>query len=145
MKFLLFQTSITQKAGFTLIEILTVLIISALISSIAYPSYLSSIRKARRTDALITLAHDQLALEECFNSNYSYIADCASLPAFPHLSLEHFYSISLLNRDTKTYTLIATALESQSADTQCASFKITNNGVKIALNSAGNVSNECWG
>ncbi len=94
--------------GFTLIELMIVVVIIGILASIAYPSYISHVQKTRQADAqgeMMTLAN---AMEMHKAKNFSYKnASIASLA--PKLSSSTFYTYTLnLGADNQTYTITAT-------------------------------------
>lgn len=75
---------IAKKNGFTLLEILVVITIIALISSIGYASYVNSLRKSRDGKRKTDIEQIRSALEiyKSDNGNYPAVAACdASFPA----------------------------------------------------------------
>jgi len=65
--------------GFTLIELLIAMLIVAIISAIAFPSYRNSIRKSRRVDAQQALMKAAHKLENYYAKNASYTTDLKQL------------------------------------------------------------------
>ena len=130
--------------GFTLIELMITVLIIAILATIAYPTYVSFLLKSRRSDALATLAQDQIILERCYAQNFSYSQTCNSLPTFPQTSAQGFYSITLSNLGATTYTLTATPIGSQTEDTTCASMIVDQANAKTAVDSSGNSQTTCW-
>jgi type IV pilus assembly protein PilE len=65
----------SKKRGFTLIELMIVVAVVGIIAAIAYPSYMDSVRKARRTDAKSALTEAAQKLEILYARNASYSAD----------------------------------------------------------------------
>ncbi len=65
--------------GFTLIELLMAMLIVAIISAIAFPSYHNSIRKSRRVDAQQALMKAAHKLENYYAKNASYTTDLKQL------------------------------------------------------------------
>lgn len=133
-----------QKNGFTLIELMIAVLIIGILATIAYPSYVSFLLKSRRSDAIAALAQDQITLERCYSQNFSYNAPCGSLPAFPQISSQGFYSITLTNLGATTYTLTATPIGGQAEDTTCASMTVNQANVKTAVDSGGTAQTVCW-
>jgi type IV pilus assembly protein PilE len=60
--------------GFTLIEIMVVLVIVAILAAVAYPSYQESIRKSRRAEGHAALMQLMLQQERYYSQSNSYFA-----------------------------------------------------------------------
>jgi type IV pilus assembly protein PilE len=96
----------TNKKGFTLIELMIVVGIVAILVALALPSYSRYIRKANRGEAqqlLMNWANNQ-EIWRANDSDYA-IDDATELLAPTHDN----YDFSLSNRTATTYTLTATA------------------------------------
>ena len=61
-----------KHSGFTLIELMIVVLVVAILASFAIPSYLSQVRKSRRSDATSTLGDLQLRQERYRAENPTY-------------------------------------------------------------------------
>lgn len=61
-----------NKAGFTLIELMVVVVIVGILATIAYPSFMDAVRKSRRQDAITALQGIQLAQEKWRATHTSY-------------------------------------------------------------------------
>lgn len=132
------------KKGFTLIEMLIVVVIIGILASIAFPSYKAYILKSHRTDGLAALSRYQSIMERCYAQNFSYNAACAALPAFPVNSAQNYYSISASNLSATTFTLTATPIGIQATDTLCSSISLNQANQKTALDSSGGSQSICW-
>ena len=133
-----------KNRGFTLVELLITLTIIAILASIAYPSYLNYVNRSHRSDALGMLSQLQLTLERCYSQNFSYSAACTARPNFPMNSPENYYTISIANLGTSTYTLTATARGNQVTDTTCTTMSVNQANVKTAFDSGGASQTVCW-
>lgn len=109
---------ISSGHGFTLIELMIVVVIVAILTAIAIPSYESYIRRTYRKDAQSTLQGFAQAMERYYAQNNTYLgaAGTASnpdvgppviFPAQAPLDGAARYSLSLSATAT-TYTLTAT-------------------------------------
>ena len=130
--------------GFTLIELLIAMLVMAILSAIAYPSYKAYLMKSRRADAQQTLAQDQLILERCYSQNFAYNAACGALPGFPQASTQGFYSIAITNLGASTYTLTATPVGTQAEDTTCSSMSVNQANVRTASDAGAAAQSICW-
>lgn len=130
--------------GFTLVEQMIVVVIIGIMTAISYSSYVHVLLKSNRTEAQAALTQRQIALERCYAQNFSYIETCASLPAFPQTSDQNHYSITLSNLSRTTYTLTATAIGSQIKDSTCTHFIVSEDHVKISVDSSGARQEHCW-
>ena len=123
-----------RNSGFTLIELMVVVVIVAILVGLALPAYTAWIREARRNDAQSTLlnwANNQ----EIWRSNNTSYATGTITPAS-----SSFYSFSI-TADATTYTLTATPQGSQADDvetgTPCTSLTLDQSGAKSPA--------DCWG
>lgn len=117
-------------AGFTIIELMIVLIIIAILLGLAYPSYINYARKAKRGEAQQLLLNWSIN-QEIFRSNNPQYADTDDLPAPTHDN----YAFTLSDRSATTYTLTATGQGDQANDkakdgTTTCTLTLDENGVK---------------
>ncbi len=76
-----------RQRGVTLIELLTVMVVMAIIASIAIPSYRRYLLRAQRTDAKTALLQVQTAEEKFLLQNNTYTADVTGAPGAGGLGL----------------------------------------------------------
>jgi len=105
-----------DNAAFSLIEVISVLVISSILVIIAIPSYHSYARKSRRTEGIHSIYALRLAEEKyrAINSTYGTLAQVQSLAGVP---LSNHYTCSITNNDASGYLITATALGDQANDT----------------------------
>lgn len=139
-----------KHRGFTLIELMIVVAVIAILSAIAYPSYLSVIRKSHRSDGIALLQAAQLGQEK-FRINSATYADTGDLSnsAFARvcvfsggscLSQNGYYSLTSTGNDASGYTLTATAQGDQANDTDCTAITLTQSATDITYEPS-----ICWG
>lgn len=144
------HTASRHAGGFTLVELMVVIVIATILITIAVPSYTNQIRKSKRTDAKTALL-DMAAREERYmatNSAYTTDPTLLGYGAFPATLPNGDYQINapvvtVADPTTTpptqpTYTLNATTYGTQTKDTTCASFTLNNLGVQTAT------STSCW-
>ena len=137
-------------AGFTLVELVIVVVIVGLLMSIALPGYQESMRKGRRTDAKAGLMDAANRQERFVLDRSRYTADMTDhgFAADPMNSEEGHYSIDVEAPDTDCpvatcYVLTATPVAggAQADDARCSSFSLSSGGAKTAT---GTGASECW-
>jgi len=137
--------SSTRARGFSLIEVMIAVAIVGILAAIALPSYRHYVLRGNRTDAIKALTFYQQALERCYSQNFSYTG-CAQIPAMPVATTDGYYSITMPTLTNTSYVLLATAANSQAADTQCTTFQVTQAGAQSAQDSTSNDQTQaCWG
>ena len=113
-----------RTSGFSLIELMIVVVIVAILSSIAYPSYLNQVTQARRVDAQAVLMDATQFMERFYTENNRYDQDtggtAVALPAqlreSPRDSGTKSYDITVQVATASTYTLQATPKNAQAGD-----------------------------
>lgn len=134
------------QRGFTLIELMIVVAIVGIISAIAYPSYMESVRKSNRADAKAALNDVSQRLQRCFTAYSDYThASCAlgqTLDGGSVNSGEGMYTVTG-NLTATTFALTATPVTgtSQAGDTKCGNLTLNQAGVKGA---SGSLGSSCW-
>ncbi len=128
--------------GFTLIELVIALSIVAILSTIAVTLYTSHIRKARRADAMNTMAAIALAEERYRTTNTQY-GTLAQVWGGVSTSPEGYYTLSIAGVSGTAYSISAQAIGDQAYDTQdgtpCMSLQlIVSNGALVKTPST------CW-
>ena len=133
--------------GFTLIEIMIVVAIVGILSSIALPSYQKYVLRSHRTAAISALQDLASRQTTYFSTNNAYTASLTALgySADPNPvpnAGDAYYNIAAAVTAT-SFTLTATAINNQVKDTDCVNFVINDLGVKTVSGSS--TSAACWG
>jgi len=111
--------------AFTLIELLVVLVIVAILTAVAYPSYMSCVRKSRRLDAQAVLQGLALAMERHYTERGSYLGAAiggdSGKPAVyaqksPIDGSQVYYELKIVSANFNQYVLKAVAVASQQED-----------------------------
>jgi len=134
-----------SMSGFTLLELMIVVVVVGVLMAVALPSYQDSVRKSRRSDAMSAMLDVANRQEQVMMDTNAYTADMTALgfAADPMISPEGYYSIDA-TIGTNSYTITATPVgsEAQSDDAKCTTFTLTSAGVK---GDTGTHSDQCWG
>ena len=137
-----------RMRGMTLIELMVVLAIVAILSTLAVGSYRRYVMRANRTDATSALLRIQVAQEKYFLQNNAYTTNVtAASPAGLGVASptpNGFYTLAVAGGSTgniaTSFVATATATGSQTADTSCLTLTIDDQGLR---NSAPSTT-ECW-
>ncbi len=130
--------------GFTLIEVIIVVAVLGILAAVALPSFLDSIRKGRRSEAMGALAQVQQA-QERWRANHSAYADNDKLSTAHPDGLgvaattgSGYYGIALSGVSAAGYTATATAKSgtSQYADSSCRELMLRQAGGNVIYSSA---------
>ncbi len=147
-------------AGFTLIELMIAVAVVGIVVAVALPSYNSSIRKSRRTDAFTALHAVQMAQERWRANNPTYsnqltAAATATPPGLAQLATtaNGHYTISLDAVSATGYSALATPVStsSQAQDGPCSRLRVRVEAGNIRYGSAAatgsfdeSPGNRCW-
>ena len=83
-----------RATGFTLIEVMIVVAIVAILSSIAYPSYKEYVAKSRRAEAKATLMAGQQWMERFYSENFRYDKNSANTMVTDATQFPRYFSVS---------------------------------------------------
>ena len=132
--------------GFTFIELLIAMVILGILTSIAFPSFMQSIRKGNRSDAGAALTRAAGSQERFFAMNSTYTDNRADLGFGDDGLTEHeYYNISVEAGPTgiaSSYIITATAVEGhmQAQDTGCTVLSLDSLGQQLP----DPADSDCW-
>jgi len=137
-----------------------VVAIIGILAAIAFPSFLDSIRKSRRSDAFAALAAVQQAQERWRSNRSAYTTSLTPLPSddppglgLPAGSSKGYYTIGIGAADATGYSATATAASgtSQAGDGHCQRLRVRVARGNIFYGSAAgdgdfdeSATNRCW-
>ena len=129
-----------RESGFTLIEMMVVLLITGILVVVAVPAYEKTMMKSRRSDAHATLLQVQLEQESWRTKNTTYGATSDVWSSA--VSVDGYYDIAVSGNTSTAYTVTATPVSGglQADDTDCASIVLDQDGPDIDTDA----KKKCW-
>jgi type IV pilus assembly protein PilE len=132
--------------GVTLAQLLTALVVVAVLAAVAVPLWRAHLRRVRREDGIAALMALQAAQDRYFGK-YARYATLAQLGLEPH-SEHGYYELELRDsEDGLGYFARARVAKhsGQADDTRCVEFTLDQNNRRRAADSEGNDrSADCW-
>ncbi|MFZ6648998.1 type IV pilin protein [Undibacterium sp. TJN25] len=136
-----------SPCGFTLVELMIVVVIVGVLAAVAMSSYQGQVLKSRRTDAKNAVL-DLAAREEKYfatHNTYSIVGtDLNYTTVFPvniTSGSQVYYTLTVTQTTTSDFTATATPSGKQTGDA-CSSFIVNNFGVQS--NGPGATATNCW-
>ncbi|MDR2165271.1 MAG: prepilin-type N-terminal cleavage/methylation domain-containing protein [Zoogloeaceae bacterium] len=144
-----------KQEGFTLLELMVVVVIVAILAAVAWPSYQNHVRKARRVECEGVLMRSAATLERRKSATLSYATNPAGGGQFPggvsriycpaetgaSAAGKRTYAVTFLGAPSSTtFTLQATPIGAQAAD-KCGTLTLNHLGDRGA---SGASAPECW-
>ena len=137
----------TQR-GFTLIEVMIVVVIVGILTAIALPNYSEYIRRGHRAEARAALLQGAQWMERAATATGTYPLT-ASFPTTLTTMQSGRYTVAVASPPASAasgaaFTLTATPAGGQVGD-KCGSYTLTHSGVRGAASAAsGALVTECW-
>jgi type IV pilus assembly protein PilE len=153
-------------AGFTLVELMVVVIIVAILAAIAIPGYEHEVQESRRTEARTAIldlaAREQryFATENTFTNSFGNLgySTAGSSPASITVGSGYYQVVVNVpavnppdpnagNLAPPSFSITATPVtgSSQASDSACTSFTIDSAGYQSAQSTTGDDTATCWG
>jgi type IV pilus assembly protein PilE len=145
------ERAMSRVRGFTLIELMIVVVIIAILAAIAIPAYGRYAYRARRPDGQQLLLQIANAQERYYATNNQYGTLGNMGYADPALSEKGYYQVAVVvtadpaGNSSAAFTATATPISAQVSDA-CGALSINNAGVKLpkTTDAAHNSNGPCW-
>lgn len=144
-----FQTNGRRaSAGFTLVEVIIVVLIISVLAAIAYPAYQNSVVQTRRNAVKACLSEGASFMERFYTTNLRYDQSIAGAavalpPCAAGTDVTNHYTVALSAIGRNNYTLTATPINLQATrDTKCGTLSVNNTGTKTKTGSES--VDFCW-
>ncbi len=134
--------------GFSLIELLTVLLIVGLLASLAWPSYRGYLQRSHRSQAAAALLQAQQFMERHYSVQGSYLSAAGQKLSLPValqsviIDGQTLYLLQIEQADAVSYLLRAEPQAAMRSDA-CAALTLSHTGLKGRSGSTATVQ-ECW-
>lgn len=138
-------TSGAPRRGFTLIEMAIVLVVVALLATMAYPSYSAHVARSRRADAKQSLLELAQRLERYYTERGTYAGATlgGSTGIYATSSPAGFYTLAINTQTADAFSITATPTGKQSGDA-CAAFGYNHLGEQSVGATATLSAGKCW-
>lgn len=140
--------------GFTLMELMIVVALIGVLTSIAYPSYQNYVLRANRSEGQAMLNDAAARQERYFAQNYSYVTSASDIDKLGMRNSTTTNNATTVTSDTgkyilsvaadnSGYALTATTAGPQRSDTKCGNLTLNGAGTKGVTGTGASVE-DCW-
>lgn len=136
------RTGMNPTRGFSMIELMIVVVIISILAAIAIPSYRQYVMKGHRSEATRALQDIASRQESYYFSNNEYTDNLANLGASSSIAGAYF-TVAIPSASSSDYEITATARGTQTQDGGCATFTLHRSGAKESTGTA--TTDTCWG
>ena len=135
-----------KQLGFTLIELMMVVMIAAVLAAVAVPAYTSYIARGKVAQVTGALSEAKVRMEQSFNSVRTYATtpggqDCAA-DLFVPLFSDTAFSVAVSACSDTTFTITATGLSGKGMSGY--TYTINQSGEKTPKTPAVAATQSCW-
>lgn len=117
-------------------------VIIGILAAIAFPSYREYVLRGHRSEGVALLSEAAARQERYYAQNNTY-ADSVAKLSMDADSDNDYYRLSVVAADATSYTLLATAINSQVDDLKCGNLGLNEQGVKTETGTAADAA-DCW-
>jgi type IV pilus assembly protein PilE len=149
------RTATVHGTGFTLIELMVIVVVVSLLAAIAYPGYQQYVKRGRRADAKAALTEMAQFMERYYSENNSYSAASLPVTTSPREG-GAVYNLKFGGSCTDGSTSVGISPQAHCFLVQaipvtdglmdgdeCGTFGLDNTGNKVVSGDAG--AAQCWG
>jgi len=133
-----------KAKGFTLIELMIVVVIVAILASVALPSYTDYLRRSQIQEAFAELANLRIRLEQYYQDNRNYGTNACGdgVPVVNFNLAGRFGYVCALGNNGQSYTLTATGNRERAVGHE---YTLTNANARATTTFKGAAANRaCW-
>lgn len=134
-----------MQKGFTLVELMIVVVIVGILASIGMPAYTNYVLRGKLTEASTELAGMRVKLEQYYQDNRTYVGGCAAGTVAPLPSGTKYFTYTCPTLTASAFTVTATGVEAQG--TGDFVFTIDQNNTKQTTDAPadwGTMPVNCW-
>ena len=135
-------TDENRTRGFSMVELMIVVVIISILAAIAIPSYRQYVLKGHRSEATRALQDLASRQENYYFSNNEYTDNLADLGASGDIAGVYF-TVAIPSASSSVYQITATAQGTQTQDGGCTAFTLHRSGAKESTGTAPSAT--CWG
>ncbi len=125
--------------GFTLIELMIVVVVVAILAAIAYPNYQDQVRAARRGQAKADLVEYAQLAERFHTVNDTYVGFALPTAVSPREGGTTRYALTMPTQTAAAF-VIAAAAQGDQVNDMCGNLSLSQAGVKTS----GGALDQCW-
>ena len=137
----------SSSRGFTIIEVMIVVVIVAILAAVAIPNYTAYVTRSKIAEATSTLLAQRVKMEQFFQDQRTYTGACAAGTVAPLPTGLKYFTISCGNLSNSTYTITATGGTAGDGSMNGFSYTIDqgNNRVTVAVPAGWSLpAGNCW-